>query len=266
MKARILYLVLPLLGALGLGLLYAAQGPSISHAVLTGVSVSAFAAAALGSVLAATAFGKGDYLRGAWALMALCYGLLLLDTAIFGAANGAVQRETSTFEAVTSGSLTLIANVATVAALAWVARAWRVAGLDLQVSRGAFIGAVVAAVVVSLALVSRGLLNDVTELLGGKLDALQGVASSLGDVAATALLVPMLLTALSLRGGSLAWPWGLLTASTVLWLGVDAVDLISSATGAQASSMLPLEEACRFGACLLQLTAGLAQRDAVTSA
>ncbi len=264
MKARWRYLVLPLLGALGLGLFYAAQG--ISQSVLTFVSAGAFAAAAIGSVLAATAFSKGDYLRGAWALMALCYGLLLLDTALFGAANAAHQRETSTFEALTSGSLTIIANLATVLALAWVARAWRVAGLDLQVSRGAFIFSVLGAVVVSLALVGPGFMNDFAELWAGKLDALQGLASALGDVVATALLVPMLLTALSLRGGSLAWPWGLLTASTVLWLGVDAVEVLSSAAGVQPSAMLPVEEACRFGACLLQLTAGLAQRDAVTSA
>ena len=258
-----LYLAIPLGGALLLGLGYSLAGETVVRSLLTTENIIAFGAATLGSLLAARAFGKGDYLRTAWALMGLCYALLLIDTSMFGASNSAVQREVSTFEALTSGALTLTANLVTIISLVLVARAWRVAGLDLQVSRGAFIGSMAFALVVSCAIVGRGVLADVTALAGGKLDAIQALASSLGDVATTVLLIPLLLTALSLRGGSLAWPWALLTASTALWLGVDAMALVTDALGVAPATLMPIEESCRFGACLFQLTAGLAQRDAV---
>ncbi|MFZ5441445.1 MAG: hypothetical protein ACOZQL_15670 [Myxococcota bacterium] len=265
MSHRWLHLALPSLGAVLLALLYLQLGASVSAAMLTVENLAAFALATVGCGLAALAFGRRDYLRTAWGLMGLCYGLLFVDTLLFGAAASSVPRELTSAQAALSGTLTTFANVSTVLGLVLVARAWHVAGLDLQVSRTVFWGSIVAVVVLALSVLGPLMLASVQELLEGKVDSLYLLASAVGDTVATAVLVPLLLTALSLRGGSLAWPWGLLTIGTVLWLGVDAIGVLTNLAGTDPVKMLPLEEAFRVGACLFQVSAGLAQRKAVKS-
>ena len=263
MKRPWLYLVFPLVGAASIGALFAALGAEVPRAVLTAENVVVFAASAWGTQLAARSFGPRDYLRPVWSLLALCLALLGLDALLFGAASASLPRSTSASGALVSGALTIGANLASVVALIWVGRAWRVAGLDLQVSSRARWAALATVLVLAVAVLGRGIVEGTLAVAGGDLEALTLVASALGDLASAALPVPILLTAFSLRGGSLMWPWGLLSLGTILWLGFDASEVLAGALGASPQSMLPLDEALRAGACFFQLAAGLAQRAVV---
>lgn len=262
-RTRSLYLVFPLGAAALVALGYALLGDRVTLPLLTLENLMAFAAASLGSAVVVRRLGRGDYLRTAWALMGACYALLFVDALLFGASTVARPRVLSDTGVLVSGALTVGANLATVVGLLWVGRAWRVAGLQLGVSRGVLWGSVLTVLALSLAVLGEPLLQHVRALGAGHFDALPGLGSALGDVVAASLLVPLLLTAISLRGGALAWPWGLLTAGIVAWLGFDGIELLGTALGASPATMLPVEEGLRVAACLLQLTAGLAQRDAL---
>ena len=76
------------------------------------------------------------------------------------------------------------------------------------------------------------------------------------------LIAPFLLTALALRGGSLGWTWGLLTASLVGWLLFDAATAYAPAVIGPVHAHT-LSEIFRLFACTLALGAGIAQRWAV---
>jgi hypothetical protein len=222
-----------------------------------------FSAAAIGSFAAAFAFGAGDYLRRAWVLMGACYVLLFVDALVFGVSSGLHTREVSPTGAVVSGLITLVANVVTVVSLLIVARAWKVAGLELSVSRAGFWVLEGALAVMTLGLLGPTLWHQASAAFGGDLDQLHPIASTLGDVISVLVLGPMVLTALSLKGGSLAWTWGLLTASTFFWLGVDASDTVGDWLHLSPVAALAVNEGLRALASLLQLSAGLAQRAVV---
>jgi hypothetical protein len=236
--------------------------PSLVLRVNDGV---VFGLACGASVAAARAFSAGDYLRRAWVLMSACYGLLLLDVVLFGVATPVHVRDIGETGAVVSGVLTLIANLVTVASLIIVARAWRVAGLTLQVSKRNFVVAEGLIVIFALVLLGPTALRQFADATHGKADELHQLASTLGDVVSIAVLGPLLLTALSLRGGSLAWPWGLLTMSTVCWLGVDGVEALGSQLQLSGPALVVIAESVRAVASLLQAAAALAQRSAVRS-
>ena len=69
-------------------------------------------------------------------------------------------------------------------------------------------------------------------------------------------------TALALRGGTLAWPWGLIVLGTVGWVLHDASGPIATAFGMAPSELKPLSEAFRWWGCVAYLSAGLLQRQA----
>ncbi|MBF5042071.1 hypothetical protein FGE12_06665 [Aggregicoccus sp. 17bor-14] len=242
--------------------LYAMRGALAEDSMYFIVSVLALGAAALGGLVAALAYDPGDYMRRAWALIGLCYVLLVVDTLAFGITSRSAERDISALGAVTSATLTFVANVCSVVGTVLIARAWRAAGLDLGVSAAVRWVAMLLSLALALWLVGEGAWHDVQTLLGGDWRALVYLASSLGDIVSLALVAPILLTAYALRGGSLGWPWALLALSSVGWL------LYSAAGGSLGALVLgpaaeaaarPLEESLRTFACLAQLCAGLLQ-------
>lgn len=260
MKRWLLFIV-PVAVTLAVAAAYAVWPPA--DAVLTTENAVSFAVAGLGSFWAARAFGKGDYLRLAWGLMGLCYVLLFIDVVAFGAATSSRPTSEQPLESLISGGLTLLANVSTVVALVRVSRAWTVAGLDFNMPRALFWGSIAGVVALSLLGFGPNLAAATKEIFAGHYDSITHLTSTLGDVVATAVLVPLFLTARSLRGGALVWPWGLLAASTLVWLGVDGMTVVTEAFGPNATRLLPVEEGLRLLACLLQAAAAKAQLDAL---
>lgn len=220
------------------------------------------AAAAVGCGIAAAQFDRGDHMRRAWLILGLTYVLLLLNALTFGSAGHLSERALPAAAKVVSALLVAAANLCTIVGALSVARTWRLAGLDLQVSRTVRYLSMAGSLAVALAIAGSTSLADLHLALGGHFDALSYLASDLGDVVSLAVLAPILLTALALRGGSLAWPWGLIVLGTVGWVLHDATGPISAALRVDPSAIKPLSEAFRWWGCVAYLSAGLLQRQA----
>jgi hypothetical protein len=94
----------------------------------------------------------------------------------------------------------------------------------------------------------------------GQVRALVGAVSSAGDIFSLALIVPVLLTTLALRGGLLSWPWGLMTASQFGWLFYDATGTIRLFVQMEPATATMISEIFRALACVYCFSAGIAQR------
>ena len=214
----------------------------------------------IGCLVAAFAFGRGDYLRRAWSLAATCAAVLLLrdvllrvwtPTHVLGVPTDVVD-----------GAMVLVANAAAVAGLWMMARAWSIAGLEPPGSaRGRRI-LVGVAVVFACAVGAATIFLDAREIVRGDLTAIVPVASDLGDVLSILLIAPVAITALGMMGGALKWPWGLLTASIVCWLGYDVATVLRQLHGAEPT-MKMAGELFRALACTYTFSSGVAQRWAV---
>jgi hypothetical protein len=147
----------------------------------------------------------------------------------------------------------------------FLARAWRVAGLELTEIRGPR-AVVLATIVVAAALIIPGVYFDFTSVGSGNLSDVALIASSLGDLCSLILVAPILYTALALRGGLLGWPWGLFAASMLAWLGYDTMVSLSAHLHVPGQIAHTVAETFRGLACTLTLSAGLAQRWVVDEA
>jgi hypothetical protein len=217
------------------------------------------AVAALGSIAAAIRFQRGDYLRLAWVLTASCYALLLLKDVLFGTGSR-LMHPFSDSVAVLRGALTLLANAGGVIGAFLLARAWQVAGIFLPGSKATQRLVFAAGVAVSLAIAGRAAVQDVRTLIAGDPQILVIVASDLGDILSMILIAPVLLTAIALRGGLLAWPWTLMASAQIAWLFYDAVGGLGNATGASVVTVRSIEELFRLLACGFTCASGVAQR------
>jgi hypothetical protein len=215
--------------------------------------------AVLGCFAAAFAFERGDYLRRAWELTGACLLLLLVrDVTAIPAVDAALggarfERGRAVF--------VVLANASSVVGTVLLARAWSVSGLSTAGRRASLL---VAGVVVALAATGWPLVHDLRRLFQGDLDAVPWVASDLGDTIGFVLVVPVMQTALALRGGSLLWPWALLTAGGLCWILYDAAWGISAMLHADEIIRVRLgTETLRALACTFIAAAGLAQRRVV---
>jgi len=94
----------------------------------------------------------------------------------------------------------------------------------------------------------------------GEVRAIVYVVSSIGDVFSLALIAPVLLTTMALRGGLLRWPWGLMTASQFGWLFYDATGTMRHFVHMAPATVTMWSEIFRAIACTFCLSAGIAQR------
>ncbi|HEX3344747.1 MAG TPA: hypothetical protein VHS09_09255 [Polyangiaceae bacterium] len=222
--------------------------------------------ALVGCFAAARAFEEGDYLRRAWFYSGLCYLLLVLGD-VAGMPFLATHLSAHEVDLV-AGSFAVLGNATSVLGTWMLARAWTVAGLeeddDASRARGRLLFA--AAVVVSLAITGWPLVHDAGALAAGDMGAAVNIASDLGDTICLALVAPVMQTALAMRGGTLRWPWGLLTSSGIAWIAYDAASGVVEALHVEQARWLIVTEAIRGLACAFFFAAGLAQRKAVTPA
>jgi hypothetical protein len=148
--------------------------------------------------------------------------------------------------------------------VALLARAWSIAGLELPGSKAARILVMLVAAGLAVGISGSDLLVDSRALLGGDLGSMHSVGSDLGDIFGLALIAPVLLTAIAMRGGVLTWPWALLTASLIFWLLYDAVSVIEHSLPGHEVAARVVRETFRALACAAEFAAGLAQRRVLT--
>src|SRR5262249_3172302 len=154
----------------------------------------------------------------AWTLLGVHYLLILTQELLFGTLvhlPGLSEHTLATLRAV----LVVGANVAASTCAVMLARIWRAAGLFLPPPGRAQRGLVVSAMVLAIAVVGWGARSDLAHLAGG--DLVVALAADFGDLVGFGVIAPLVLIALAMRGGSLAWPWGLITASYIAWLIYD---------------------------------------------
>lgn len=256
MKYRLL-LLLPVFAALALvGAL--AFTPAAEHARVYLFEVElAKAGSFVGCMAAALRFGRGDYLRRAWLLQAQCYLLILVKDLLQHSFDPSPRL------AIASGLLILVGNAGQLVGTVMIARVWRVAGFDLASSLARRI---VVALAVAIGVFAGGYmsLTSLRSVLSGNLSDVVHFVSSVADIVSFALIAPFLLTAIALRGGSLAWTWSLLTASLLAWLLFDATLSFAPLFMTSEPRIQAISELFRVVACAFGLGSGLAQRWAIS--
>ena len=217
------------------------------------------AGAAAGCVVAATAFEWRDHLARAWTTQGAVY-LLLLIRCVLLAAGSLTGSEGAV---VADGVLTSVANIGGILAAWMLANTGNLAGLHEVIPpmrrRLTWIMSLVVAWVAS----GPGLVTSAQHLAHGNAASLVSVASRAGDIVGFVLIAPLLLTTLALRRGLLVWPWALLTASALCWLGADFAN--AGFLHLPNNQVGPFFNMFRYPACLFVLAAGIAQRWVIDS-
>ncbi len=179
---------------------------------------------------AARGFAPGDYLRRGWNAFAVGYLFLTMCQI--------VRRWPFPAEAklwVDQMGLTVGSLLCTYATFIF-AMAFRAAGLPVMVSRwrrlAFFAGGLVVAVFLTKGLIVAGFEGVVRE---GPV-VLGDLVSPICDLVSFVVFVPLALTTISLRGGALAWVYGLLAFQTFGWMVNEASDELAALVGVSAAT------------------------------
>lgn len=255
MKSRALWLV-PLAGA-ALYLLATRFAPADRSGFYFGEALVAKAVALIACFIAAIRFRPGDRMRTIWMLFVGDFALLLLKELVVHPVGASLLGPSLTADL---RAICLIgANLAGTFAWIVLARTWRVAGLTLDGSPAAQRAILLVAILAGVALVGWGTMSDLRRLFAGQGQYAINVLSDAADVVGFALAAPVALTAWTLRGGSLSWPYVYLTTCTFTWMLFDITQAIGGTDGAARSAT----ELLRIIACSLHVSAAVATRWAV---
>jgi len=234
-------------------------GPSLDSAVRWQILLPR-ALGAVGCFAAFTAFTKGDHLRRAWLLLALMtLGFLLNDLRRIVH----YMRDLPPVVDAVFLALLVVCNVVNVVALGILASAWRKASSFLRTRRGVVVLVSVVTAGVALVVAGPSAVEHYRQVAAGNWRGIVLMVSAVADILALCLISPLVLTAISLRGGPIAWPWGLLSASLICWLLFDAAAGLGWVLG---SDHFPVTELFRAMALTYLFGAGLAQRFVVMHA
>jgi hypothetical protein len=224
-----------------------------------GWAVAMYLFAAGGTLVAALTFAPGEPMRPGWLLLSASYLVLAPALIRMGPKAGglyvAAQREplVSSLTSIVSGALA-------VAGFLVLSRAWRASGLDTT-SRATRVTARLVALAVAVAMAGPDLVARLPAAANGDVLAAGDVVTDLLDGSLFVVAIPVLRAALVLLGGGLvAWPWLMLTASLVAWLGYDAAAMYGGAAGLDGRTLRVLEEVLRTLGAAFAFSAGIAQR------
>jgi hypothetical protein len=213
--------------------------------------------ALVGSLTAASAFDRGDYLRRAWLVHGFCYVFLLLRDLLYGVW---LEHGSGVLSQALEPVLVLLANGCGVIGVWMLSRTSEVAGIELPLLPGQRLFVRILGAIVGLAIAGPTIYLEATHAVEGQVLSMVLVVSGIADVISLALIVPVLFTAIALRGGLLLWPWGLFTASTLSWLLYDFTGLMRHLVDIEPATATMWREIFRAMACTFGLSTGLAQR------
>jgi hypothetical protein len=235
-----------------LGMFLDADRGAMYHRV---VLIIAALTTAISAFITTTRFSRDDRLFACWLLIGAGYSLaslryvLRVITLLTGA----------TFNQTMLNAMLILQNAAIVVALWLFVRAWRATGLAAPGSRATramtvAIGVLIAIVVGGFPL-ARGYANASADLVL--------FVSTLGDMIGIALIVPLTMPALALRGGLLMHTWVYLAASQATWLLYDIWYAVRPSLGLELPVGRGIEEGIRVVAILFAFAASVAQRRAI---
>ena len=220
--------------------------------------------AAAGCFVAASRYRRREYMGMAWQVIGIDYFLLFVKDLLFGRVVHLPGIDPDTAESLRV-AFVIAANVGGSIGCIMLARVWHVAGIALPGSRRLQFAAMIVGVALAVALVGWGTWNDLHNLRNDK-EAMVAVASNLGDIVSFSAIAPILLTAIAMRGGALAWPWALVTLSNIGWLLYDMSWSFERQWALSEHNLRIIAEFFRAQGCAMALSAGLAQRWAIRSA
>jgi hypothetical protein len=185
--------------------------------LLVVLSIAASGSVALACVVTALRIGWRDRLGLAWIGFGLAHVSLFATNLLVGDTTRTVTATlTPTIEWIRNG-FTFAANLFSVIAFGLFARVWSGTGL---VPEWRWL-ATLLSFAVTLLVAGRTTWADLLLARHLQLDAVGNLLSDLGDIICFTIIGPVAATAIALRGGALAWPWFLLTVSSVAWLVYD---------------------------------------------
>jgi hypothetical protein len=221
--------------------------------------------AAAGCFIAASRYRRREYMAVAWYLIGIDYFLLFVKDILFGKTIHLANLDPDT-AATMRVVFVVIGNLGSALGCIMLARVWHVAGIALPGSRQLQRTAMLIGICFAIAIVGWGTWQDIGHLRNGDKEAFVAVASNLGDIVSFSAIAPILLTAIAMRGGALAWPWALVTLSNVGWLLYDMSWSFERQWALSEHTLRIIAEFWRLTACMMAFTAGLAQRWAIRSA
>ncbi|MFP5245463.1 MAG: hypothetical protein ACLGH0_02125 [Thermoanaerobaculia bacterium] len=235
------------------GLLFDPERGSLYHrAILVAVCLIT-AVAAFGT---ASRFSRGDRLLACWILIGAAYALSGLRHGI--RLLGLTVVPTLVLPNAIANAMVIGQNVFIALALLLFVLAWRRTGLAAPGSRAAQLGSIAAGVLIAIVVGGYPLTKGMASIASNPVL----IISTLGDMIGIALIVPLAMPALAMRGGLLMHTWVYLAASEAAWLLYDiwwALELapVNARTG---SAIL---EAIRLVAIGFAFAAAVAQRRAL---
>jgi hypothetical protein len=220
---------------------------------------------AAGCFIAASRYRRREYMGIAWYLIGIDYFLLFAKDLMFGRVIHLPNLDENT-AAWLRVLFVVIGNAGSAIGCIMLARVWHVAGIALPGSRRLQYAAMGMGIAFAVALVGWGTWQDIGHLRQGDKDAYIAIASNLGDIVSFSAIAPILLTAIAMRGGALAWPWALVTLSNVGWLLYDMSWSFERQWALSEHNLRIIAEFFRGQGCIMAFAAGLAQRWAIRSA
>ena len=220
------------------------------------ILVASVIATGISGLMTAARFSRGDRLLTSWALVGIGY---LVAAVRHGVRLVSFFEPSVTLPSNLNNALAIAQNVAIAVALLLFVLAWRATGLTAPVSRNAQIlsimaGIVIAALVGGYPLITALATTDTNPIL---------LVSTAGDIVGLALIVPLALSALAMRGGLLMYTWIYLAAGEIAWLFYDLWWAMQPAMGIATNVGNAVVEAMRIAAVLCAFAATIAQRRAM---
>lgn len=255
MRLRWLPLFPLLYGAVFLALAWQLQGSEAFAPYLVWQRILVRVLAAMGCFAAISCFEPGDHLRRAWSLLAAGTVLILTRDLLRLFPPFAPETSGAGGQALVSG-LGVLSNLAFLGGVWLLARSWKMAAITLPGGRSGVTAVAVITIAFTLLVAGPGALQHLKAVLQGDWSVLVLAVSAVVDIITLCLITPLLLTAVSMRGGLFAWPWGLITASRVSWLLYDAAVALEPGL---LPAGLPLDELFRGLGGSYLCVAGLAQ-------
>jgi hypothetical protein len=229
-----------------------------------GWAIAMYLFAAFGTLVAALTYERGEPMRPGWLLISASYLVLVpvllrvgpKPSGLYGAVHAAPWL--ASVGSILSGALA-------VTGFLLLSRAWHALRLDGSSRAGRLVAPLVA-LAVAAALAGPELVERFPAAVTGDMAAIGDVITDLLDGALFVVAVPVLRAALALGGGLVAWPWVLLTASLVAWLGYDAAAVYGGGAGIDDRTVRVIEEVMRTLGAAFAFAAGVAQRWVMTDA
>lgn len=245
--------------------LAAALAPSGARWPIVDVAIHASKVVALfGCALAAASFARAHHLRRAWALLAVMYALLVVRDAVLY--RDLVIDHGRALARWIECAIVIPANAAAVVGTWLLGRAWYVGGIALPGTRTTRHVVRAIAIVMAVAITLPTFWSYAPRFVDGDPIAVLGTSNALADAVGLAMLAPVLLTAIALRGGPIVWPWALLAGSLFGWLIYDVTFALSSNVATGGEALRVLAEAFHVLATLAAAIAGIAQHFVVVAA